>query len=437
MSNFITIATNEFSHFARSPFKVLFLILFVFTAIYGLQNGYSLFKDQTEEIAKAQEADAETKETALGYFKELEEGNTPARDITQPMWALYFAPVTAVKSPSLLMPFTIGQAQEFPYYKKVTEWSTTFDNDLAEELGNPEHLASGQLDFSFVVLYLLPVLLIVLLFNVGGLEQDLNFDRLIRVNSLSRSKWLFARFSFYIVLIAVLLVIVMLPYAAMTGALQTDFLAFAKLFLLLLLYLGIWSSVLFFINFTGRGSTNQALKMVCVWLVFCIVIPGTVHQVASLKYPPNYMSEYTDAKRDKTNDIWYMQPDSIYTKLVALYPELQETKQGKDTVVNQGTMYDTSSALVNDLMKNTAEGIEQEFEEKNQFISNSYWINPVTFFQNKMNAIAANDYYAYKAFRDKIQEKISGKVEYRLFDSWEEKPITRERYQTYLETLND
>ena len=43
--------------------------------------------------------------------------------------------------------FSTGQAEQYGYYKKVTNWSTIFDNDLAEEIANPERLALGTLVF--------------------------------------------------------------------------------------------------------------------------------------------------------------------------------------------------------------------------------------------------------------------------------------------------
>ena len=71
------------------------------------------------------------------------------------------------------MVFSLGQSEQYGYYKRVTNWSTTFDSDLAEEIANPERLAIGTLDFNFVFIYLSPILLIILLFNIGGLEKDL------------------------------------------------------------------------------------------------------------------------------------------------------------------------------------------------------------------------------------------------------------------------
>ena len=73
-----------------------------------------------------------------------------------------------------MMVFTIGQSEQYGYTKELqTEFY--FDSDLAEEIANPERLALGTLDFNFVFIYLCPILIIVL-FNVGGMEKDLKIE---------------------------------------------------------------------------------------------------------------------------------------------------------------------------------------------------------------------------------------------------------------------
>ena len=72
---------------------------------------------------------------------------------------------------------------------------------MVEELANPERLVSGNIDFSFLVIFLLPVLLIILTYNIMGLEQDFRFEKLISIQFGSIQKWIFSRFLFYILLL--------------------------------------------------------------------------------------------------------------------------------------------------------------------------------------------------------------------------------------------
>ena len=60
-------------------------------------------------------------------------------------------------------------------------------------------------------------------------------------------------------------------------------------------------------------------------------------------------------------------------------------------------------------------------------------MNPVTTFQNEMNAIAETDYYAYRNYREQIQETIDKKIELILMDTWNEVVVGKKKYIQYVE----
>ncbi|MGO3109532.1 MAG: DUF3526 domain-containing protein [Sphingobacterium sp.] len=436
MKQLFTIIQYEFRHFSRSPFKIASLILFIGAAVYGLQNGYTLQNWQNAEIETIQAKNKETITEVTAWYDAGKKGpdDKPWIDVTTPMRAIWYAPSSVFKTPSPLMPFSIGQAEQFGYYKQVTNASSTFDSDLAEEIANPERLAIGTLDFSFVILYLLPVLAIILLFNIGGLERDLGFDRLIAVNHSSSRKWLMARFGFYFLLITGTLLILMLIYAIRASGLSGTFIL---LFLLILLYTLVWFAAFYFINLKGKGSANQAIKMASVWLLFCVIIPGGVHQIASLKYPGSYMTDYLDASRDETYKLYDLSADTLKQRLLAAYPNLAQTMYAKDTVADKSIISNSSSGLTNKLMKEAALTVEKGNEDKNRFIRNTSWFNPVSWFQNRINALCGTDYYAYRRYRSEIQAIIDKKVELLLHDSWNKETVDKKRFLEYVNAFNN
>ncbi len=431
MKQLFTIIKYEFRHFARSPLKIASVILFIGAAIYGLQNGYTLLNRQNIEIETIQARNKETIAEVTAWYDAGKKGpdDKPWIDVTTPMRAIWYAPASVIKVPAPLMSFSIGQAEQFGYYKQVTNWSSTFDADLAEEIANPERLAIATLDFSFVVLYLLPVLAIILLFNIGGLEKDLGFDRLIAVNHPSRRKWLMARFGLYFLLLAATLIVLMLVYATRANALSGSFMG---LYLLIVLYMLAWFATFYFINLKGKGSSNQAIKMASLWLLLGVIMPGSVHQLASLKYPGSYMTDYLDASRDETYKIYDLSADTVRQRLLVAYPELAGTVQAKDTVADEGIMGNSSSGLINGLMKEAATTVENANEDKNRFIRNTSWFNPVGWFQNRINALCGTDYYAYRRYRTDIQAIIDKKVELLLHDSWNKETIDKKRFLEYV-----
>ena len=433
----MTIAQSEFVHLIRSPFKVISLILFVLALIYGCQNGYGLFKRHNSEIISIKSINKESVNQTILQFEEIEKGtiDRPSRDPTIPYWAIWNTPSYAFKYPSPMMVFSLGQSEQYGYYKRITNWSTIFDSDLAEEIANPERIAIGTLDFNFVLLYLSPILMIVLLFNIGGLERDLIFDQLIYLNNVSKRDWLLARFTFYYVLIFSLLFCSMLPYALASQVFQYDSNQLFNLLLMMSLYILFWMTLFYFVNFFGKGSSDLAIKMISIWLAFCIIIPGAVHQISSLKYPTNYMTDYLDASRDQSNSIFKLSADTSRITLLKEFPRLKNTLYAADTSINKVIINRSLSALVNILNKNVGYAIEESNEDKNKFIKKFSMVNPIIFFQNKINQITETDYYAYKSYRKDIQEMIDKKINLILYDTWNKVNVDKEKYIQYVDSF--
>ena len=434
MNTYIQIFRSELTHLTRSPFKVIALSLFVFALIYGCQNGLALFKKQTKEIDTIKSKNEDLVRKMILQYEAIGNGTQekPRRDPTIPYWAIYNTPSHAFKYPSSMMVFSLGQSEQYGYYKRVTNWSSRFDSDLAEEIANPERLAIGTLDFNFVFSYLCPILIIILLFNIGGLERDLKFENLIYLQSVSKGYWLLLRFLFYFIVIAITLFILLLSYALVADVFLNDSFNFIGLSSSIILYLLFWFTIFYVINYYGKGSSDNAIKMISFWLALCIVIPGVVHQVTSIIYPLNYMTDYLDVSREQRGKIFDLSSDSLEVELVDEFPWLKNTLYAADSTINSGIVNRSVSGLVNILNKNVALKIENSNEEKNQFIRKFSLFNPVTSFQNHINSLAGTDYYAYLHFRNYIQSIIDIKIRLILEDTWNKVPVNKDRYIEYV-----
>ena len=437
MKNYIRVTQTEIIHLLRSPFKTTSILLFVIAIIFGSQNGYQLFITHNKQIISISSKNTNSIEDMLLTYQGIENGTLekPRRDPAIPYWAIWNVPSHAFKHPSPMMTFSLGQAEQYGYYKRVTNWSTTYDSDLAEEIANPERLAIGTLDFNFVFTYLSPILLIILLFNIGGLEKDLKFDNLIYSSKISKEGWILARFLFFYLLVIALIFILTIPYARLAGVFESHTVQYVNFFLLILLYLVLWFTIFYFINLSGKGSSDQALKMISIWMVLCIIIPGTVHQITSLKYPTNYMTDHLDVSRELSNNIFNLPDEDIKKSLLEEYPFLQNTQHASDTSLNVATINRSVSGLINSLNKNVSISIEFSSKKKNKFIKNFSKMNPVTTFQNEMNAIAETDFYAYKDYRIRIQDMIDKKIELILEDTWNNVTVDKNRYAEYVKNF--
>ena len=439
MSKYLDILKFESFHLINSPYKIISIVLFAISILYGCQTGYDIFKKHNIEIKSINSKNADFEKKMLVQYDELEQGliEKPRRDPTIPYWAIWNTPSYALKSPSPMIVFSTGQAEQYGYYKKVTNWSTVFDNDLAEEIANPERLALGTLDFSFVLLFLTPILLIILLFNIGGLEKDNGFDKLIYLNDISKKSWLITRFSYYFLVLFTLICFLLIPYAVLSGVFTNELMSFFTLMVLIFLYIFLWVSIFYFINYWGKGSVDQAIKMISIWVALSIIMPGLFHQITSIKFSTNYMVDYLDVARDQRYEIFDMSTDTLQNELLESFPVLKSSVYAQDTTINKGIINRSISGLVNILNKKAAGKIEKESELKNNFVRSTLLLNPIMYFQNKINEVSKADYYAYRLYRENIQNSIDKKIELILRDTWNKEEVDKERYIEYLQEFKN
>ncbi len=427
----------EWKHFSRNPFKVVALLLFLVAAAYGLHHGASLYHEQTATIDVIKTQAAEERQKYISYFDEGKKGpeDRPWIDLTTPFWAIWYNGIYHFKAPSPALVYSIGQAEQYGFYKRVTFWASPYDSDMTQEIANPERLQTGTLDFAFALLFLLPLLLLILLYNLRSAEAEQGFLPLIEVQAISQNTWLLSRVAFYVALLFVAIAALLVYGAFLTPVFSSAPAAFGRMLLFSSFYLLFWSVIFYFIIRSGKSIMGNALNMAGVWLVFVFLIPGLVHQWVSIKKPANLMTEFIDATRDEQEKL-FNQPDSvIQAQLDALFPEIVDSPVARDSTKRNLAMNRSSSALANELKKSSIGVIEADNQTKNELIRSTYWFNPIAFFQNQLNAISESHYDHYQHYRDQIQRLIDKQIRTMVLDTWNGVKVDKEQFLHYNKNL--
>jgi len=433
----INIFLFEFKHFARNKAKIFSYLFFVLLCILSIYNGYDLMNTQLETISEIKAKKDLEINKILGWHDSGEVGpeDKPWVNITDPYWSIRYTPTYIFKEPSPLFPLGIGQAEQFGFYKKITRWSSTYDTDMVEEISNYERLINGNIDFSFLIIFLLPILLIILTYNINGMEKDLRFDKLIFIQNNKVNFWLLNRLLFYLILLIISINFLIVSVGFVNGF-DNNIDTVLKLILISNLYIFCFALIFFFINKYSNTSSSAAFKMISIWLMFCVVIPGTVHQYASFKYPVNYMTDFLDINRKQTYEVFKLENFDLYDILMQIQPELSETQKAQDTVIDNQLVRRSISTIINQMNIGATFEIEMQNENKNEMIKSSYIINPVSYVQNLWNSCIFTDYYAYKDYRSKIQESILSRNQLIVLEMWRENKVNKEKYKDYLKILN-
>lgn len=434
----LNIFLYEWKHFIRNPFKIVALLLFVLASIYGLHNGADLYEKQKAEIEKINQKAEEQKQKIIAHYEKGEKSpeGRPWVDFTTPFWAIWNVPTYHFKTPSPALVYSIGQAEQYGFYKQISVWASPYDADMAEEIANPERLQTGTLDFAFALLFLLPLLLLVLTYNIKSTEAEQGFLSLIYVQTVSKNAWLLSRMLFYVSML-LLVTFALISYGAMlTSVFANAIDAFLQMLFYTLLYLAFWAAIYFIILQKGISILGNTLQMVGFWLFFTLIIPATVHQFVGITKPVNLMTDLIDVQRDGREKL-FAQPDSVIDgKIFMLLPELKESKLANDTTKRLMLRNYSASALANQMVKEVTEPIAKENQDKNAIIRQSYWFNPLTFFQNQFNVIAQTHYQDYETYRKDIQGLVDKRISIMISDIWNDVKVDKQKYMEYNQNLS-
>jgi ABC-2 type transport system permease protein len=309
--------------------RALVVVAFVLAAAvgYGLYNGVRWVAFQRATLAAARTEEDKRLERLRRDAAEAEAGRlkvSPFRDPRSPavlgrgLGARY-----AAMTPAPLAALAVGQSDLLPYYFKVTTDAREVVT-ARTEIENPHRLLTGRFDFAFVILYLFPLLILALSYNLlsGEKEQGtlaLALSQPVTLSALAAIK-VGVRAG---ILVAILTVLAVAGLAA-TGARPAD----APTALRFVLWVGavtaygaFWFSVALAVGSLGRGSATNAMVLAGVWLGLVLIVPAGLNLVAATLYPVPSRVDMVQAVRE-ASDAATAEGSRLLAKYYEDHPEL-------------------------------------------------------------------------------------------------------------------
>jgi ABC-2 type transport system permease protein len=212
-----------------------------------------------------------------------------------------------VPPPSPFTILAIGQSDLFPSSYKVgidgaLEWQSR--GRVVQQLDNPLLLKADRFDLAFVILYLYPMLILAISFNLMSGEKEGRTLGLLLAQPVSLRALVIGK-----VACRALLVFGGVSGLSLSGFLLsgTDFSGGGVRVLLwlvaVIVYGGFWFALAVVANAMGRSSAANALALAVAWLAFLFVIPSAISFAATVAYPVPPRIEYLNAARKIEDDV--------------------------------------------------------------------------------------------------------------------------------------
>jgi ABC-2 type transport system permease protein len=377
------ILLNDWKNLSRNKQLLIAIALFFAIGLYAIFYGNSEIQKQKNTIDLVLKKEQEDIKKAQAEFKEptFETSWSIRRTISNP--------------PTDLASLSLGQRDVFPYTKTVRAYGF-YGGVFSSEIANPYKLLTGNFDLAFVFIFLLPLLLISLSYNLLSAEKENGTLSLILVNQISLKKLIFNKilFRFLIVLTFIFLLFLIGLFASGASLNGSSF----TWFLSVIAYTIFWSCLIFYWISWQQNSAFNALILLGMWLFFVVLVPTFLNMYLESTKPIASGANLQRELREITEKGWEVPKKENLAKYFKEHGKIDTTK------VAAGMVHEI--ALIH-YMDQTAKPHFDEYRAQlaNQVeSSNAFsWLSPAVQTQTHLNQVASTDTDSYLHFLGKAE----------------------------------
>ena len=219
--------------------------------------------------------------------------------------------------PKPLSPMAAGQLDIMPYYGKVTLTNIQPLRDNALE--NPFMQVSGSFDFAFVLVWLVPLFIIVMGYNVISSEREKGTYALLQSQPVSIKRILAQKMLFRFMLVLGVIILSLLLWSVIFG-IELFNIYGLQLVGAITLYAGFWFILCAIFNLYQTSSAVNAVGLTGVWVVFLLIIPSIISLIVTSLHPVPSRALWITEQREIQQAV-QVEGDQIFDLWVVDHPE--------------------------------------------------------------------------------------------------------------------
>lgn len=346
---------------------------------------------------------------------------------------LYYVKFSLVNKTLPINSLVIGQRDVNPSIQSVTIRGLEAQK-YDSELNNPSNLLAGNIDFSFVLLYLFPLLIIAFSYNLISEEKESGTWKIVATQSSNTFFYILKLF--YVRILSLIgLLTLLLIIAIIFLQIPVDK-SFAVFYGIAVLYVLLWFSVCFFIVSLQKNSNFNAVILLTIWLFLIIILPAAINTYIINKYKVPEALELTLKQRNAYHEKWDMDKQTTLNKFYEHYPQF------KNYVLPDAEFswlwYYAMQQMGDDESSVQSKELEAKLEQRNHASEAIAQFIPTLHTQIQLNEIAKSDLKNQLSFlkeTTKFHEKLRLHFYPKIFDN---APVEQQDWDDYkVETFTD
>lgn len=189
------------------------------------------------------------------------------------------------------------------------------------DLVNPMRQQVGNLDLSFLIIFLFPLIIIALTFNVLSDEEEKGTWKMITIQAKSSFRLLLTKLSIRFIFVCIVLSLLFLIAKIVLHIPFNS--AFLAIILMSLFYVLFWFALCFFVILLRKSSNTNAITLLASWLLLVVFLPVFVSNYITNAYPLEEAFTMVIKQRDAYHEKWDTDKKETLEKFYEHYPHLR------------------------------------------------------------------------------------------------------------------
>jgi ABC-2 type transport system permease protein len=373
---------------------------------YGVWNGARWVGFERAALVDAAAEESERYDKLRAQVVELERTGAQISPFADPRSASNIGgrmgPRYAALPPAPLAALAIGQSDLLPYYFKISTDSR--ENIVAAtELENPHRLLVGRFDLAFVLIYLYPLLILGITYNLLSSEKEQGTLALALSQPVSLSTLVTGK----ITLRAALLVGIVVGFSILallgSGVDLSAPGAATRLLLWVAVVTGyglLWFALAIFVASLGRSSATNATILASIWLVLVVMLPSLFNLLVTTIYPVPSRVEMVQAVREASDEA-----SAGGSKLLARYYEDHPELAVGDAAQAMNDFNIVRVAVNDDVerrVRPVIDRFEQQVRSQQEMIDRLKFLSPAVLLQDALNDISGTGVARHRHFMAQV-----------------------------------
>lgn len=386
--------------------RTLLVIAALFVALisYGVYNGARWAKAQTamlDEIAGQGEKQLAELRAKMGASPAV--GETAASKADDP-YAVGGTAQTVVLPLAPLAALSVGQGDLYPHNTNVsllTNKRSLFQN---YEFQNPLNLLAGRFDLAFVTVYLLPLLILALSYNLLSAEKEQGTLAMLLSQPVALKQFVIGKLALRAAVVLGVTFVCALAALLLSGASLTSGETLMRLLLWLTViaaYGGFWLALALVVNAFGKSSATNAVALAAVWLAVVVVIPSLFNILVTALYPVPPRVELVTAVRDASLDA-RRDGSRLLAKYYEDHPELRPEKEFDAN--DFSARFLGVQMNIDEVVEPVAARYDEQLAKQQAAVNRFRFLSPAVVAQEALNDIAGTGQARYRRFRQSVEQ---------------------------------